>query len=88
MIINAMPDRVVHVQLKKSGACVAKAPINGKESRIIKIYAKMTSTLGIPNCEYLILYGVHKKTLVWEEIQIDEETRKKFDLSNFLPSLF
>lgn len=88
MLVNAIPNRIIHIKLKKSGKCVAKTIVNNKECRLLKIYVQLRKgSLKIPEVESLWVYGIHKHDLISEKLLIDDEMRKKFDISNFLPSL-
>jgi hypothetical protein len=84
MLVAAMPDNLITIHLRKSGKCSAKATIDGKEARIIKIYVEMKGI--IPTVECLHIYGVHKGVIVVDHIVVDSEMRKKF--SHFVPSPF
>ena len=87
MLVNAMPDKLLTIHLRKSGKCVVKTVINNKESHLQKIYVEMTTTsLGLPTVKHLLVYGKHKDIIECETIHVTEEMRQRFDVTNFLPS--
>lgn len=84
MLVNAMPKKIISIHLRKNGSCIAKTTINNKESRLVKIYAEM-SRGAIPTVLRLFVYGIHKNDLVCEQILIDDNMRKQFDVTKFIP---
>ena len=86
MVLNGLPERLIVIQLKKNGNCVAKTILNGKSCKLIKVYTSMTNST-IPSVLGFDVYGHHKNEIIKEFIPVDDEMRKKFNYKNFIPSL-
>jgi hypothetical protein len=89
MIVASMPKKIINIHVKPSGRCIAKAVIAKKEARVIKIYVEMSTRgpLNVPTVDALHIYGYHKGVVIPEKIDVDDEMRKRFDVSNFIPNL-
>ena len=82
--IAALPSKVITLHLKKSGAVIPKAIIDGKESTVLRIYVQCTTPkVGIPTVSSLTIYGEHKKLPVSEEVVVTDEMREQFDITSF-----
>jgi hypothetical protein len=85
MTINALPDKIITVHLKKSGKCVAKTILNGLECKLIKIYVESKIENKIPKLgTYFHLYGIHKKKLIIQKILIPEDLKNKLGVTSFV----
>lgn len=82
MIVAAIPSRMIHVSLKKSGKCVAKTVIEGKMCKMDRILLTMgeMSAFGIPYVDEITVFGTFNGAEVSETIVVTEEMKKKFSL--------
>lgn len=84
MVVNAFPAKSITVHLRKSGRCVAKTVIDGKEAKLHRIYVEMSSRMGLPTVDAMWLYGTHKDENVKEKINVTPEMRSRFDVSSLV----
>lgn len=89
MSISAMSDRMITLHLKKKkNMVVAKAVLDGKQARLLKIRVNIDkSILGIPNVYSLVAYGLHKGEVVEETIEVTKEIRGRFDMASLVSKL-
>jgi hypothetical protein len=85
MVVVSIPSRLIKIHLKKSGKCVAKTIIDGKEATLLSIFLNVTvNSLGIPNnISSIKVSGKHKLQMVNETIEVTDEMRSQFDMSLF-----
>jgi len=84
MCVAALKQHKISLHLKSSGEVVAKAVIDGKESRLTKIAIHMSSSI-IPKVHHLTIHGMHKNQDVMQEITVTTDMMKQFDLKEWIP---
>jgi hypothetical protein len=80
--VNAMKDRKLTMNLKKSGRVVCTAFINGKKTHVLGVHMEMVfSSIGIPDLKNLVFYGIDMEIGVVEieRIPVSQDLKSEWD---------
>lgn len=80
-----MDPYFIDIHIKKSGRCVAKSIVAGKECTLRKIYADLTKLP--PTINGMWVHGTFNDAPVCEKIAINPNLIDRVDISSFMPSM-